>query len=338
VTGPRVDSPGTDDAPLRTTGADAQLATAARVGVSALLLVVIGRFLDLGDVLEKLRDLSVGWVLLGLGISTLQVALLAWRWSFTAERLGIRLSLSQAWREYYVSLFLNQVLPGGVGGDVARAWRHARTSAPAGPSVRAVILERASGQIVMTLVACVSLIVLFVPSMGSATSWGSFGLIGVIALVGFGTVIASHRSLRSLAMSESTPDDPGGRSLPSRVGADVYRSVLSRDALPFQMISAAILVASFIAVYLVAARAIGVDTDVLRLLPLIAPVLMTMLIPVSIAGWGVREGAAAALWGMVGLTPEDGVAISVAYGLLILVSSAPGAFVLLLHRGRSETQ
>jgi hypothetical protein len=113
--------------------------------------------------------------------------------------------------------------------------------------------------------------------------------------------------------------------------------VLSRDALPFQLISAALLVASFIAVYLVAARAIGVDTDVLRLLPLIAPVLMTMLIPVSIAGWGVREGAAAALWGMVGLTPEDGVAISVAYGLLIFVASAPGALVLLVQRGRSET-
>jgi uncharacterized membrane protein YbhN (UPF0104 family) len=322
--------------PLRRARAVTYLATAARVGVSALLLLLISRFLDVGDVLGKLRDLSVWWVLLGLGISTLQVVLLAWRWSFTAERVGVRLSLSQAWREYYVSLFLNQVLPGGVGGDVARAWRHARTSVPAGPSVRAVILERASGQLVMTLVACVSMIVLFLPSTGSATSWGSSGLIAVIALVGPATVIISHRSLRRLALSESAPNGPGSTSLHSRVGADVYRAVLSRDALPFQLVSAALLVGSYIAVYLVAARAIGVNTEVLQLLPLIAPVLMTMLIPVSIAGWGVREGAAAALWGMAGLTPEDGVAISVAYGLLILIASAPGAFVLLSHRGRSE--
>ena len=69
-------------------------------------------------------------------------------------------------------------------------------------------------------------------------------------------------------------------------------------------------------------------TDGLRLVPLVAPVLMAMLIPITVAGWGVREGAAAALWGLVGLTPEDGVAISVAYGLLVLVSSAPGVPIL----------
>ncbi len=95
---------------------------------------------------------------------------------------------------------------------------------------------------------------------------------------------------------------------------------------------------SYIALYLVAARAVGVDTPLPRLLPLVAPVLMTMLIPITIAGWGVREGAAAALWGLVGLTPEDGVSISVAYGLLVLVSSAPGVpiltRVLLEGRGR----
>ena len=64
------------------------------------------------------------------------------------------------------------------------------------------------------------------------------------------------------------------------------------------------------------------------LLPLVAPVLVTMLLPVTVAGWGLREGAAAALWHAVGLTAADGVAISVAYGLLVLVSSLPGLLFL----------
>jgi hypothetical protein len=62
--------------------------------------------------------------------------------------------------------------------------------------------------------------------------------------------------------------------------------------------------------------------------PLVAPVLMTMLILVTVAGWGIREAAAAALWGLAGLTPADGAAISVTYGLLVLVSRAPGLVVL----------
>ena len=51
---------------------------------------------------------------------------------------------------FILPILLNQVLPGGVTGDVSRAWRHARTDAPAGPAVRAVVLERLSGQVVMT--------------------------------------------------------------------------------------------------------------------------------------------------------------------------------------------
>ena len=64
-------------------------------------------------------------------------------------------------------------------------------------------------------------------------------------------------------------------------------------------------------------------------MPLVAPVLMSMLVPVTVAGWGLREGVAAMLWGAVGLTAADGVLVSIAYGLLVLAGSLPGAFCLL---------
>ena len=69
------------------------------------------------------------------------------------------------------------------------------------------------------------------------------------------------------------------------------------------------------------------------LLPLAAPVLMTMLVPVTVAGWGIREAAAAALWGFVGLTPEDGATISVTYGAIALTSALPGVLALTLPSG-----
>ena len=70
------------------------------------------------------------------------------------------------------------------------------------------------------------------------------------------------------------------------------------------------------------------------LLPLVAPVLVTMLFPVTIAGWGIREGAAAMLWGAVGFTVVDGVAISVGYGFLALFSSLPGGVILAIQMWR----
>jgi hypothetical protein len=129
----------------------------------------------------------------------------------------------------------------------------------------------------------------------------------------------------------------GGADNPlGRLAEDARRSVTAPDIVVFQTTTAVLVVASYIATYLIAAVALGETTPLTTLAPLVAPVLMTMLLPVSIAGWGVRETAAAALWGAVGLTPEDGVAISVAYGAVVLASSLPGALVLIAPRARSR--
>jgi hypothetical protein len=57
-------------------------------------------------------------------------------------------------------------------------------------------------------------------------------------------------------------------------------------------------------------------------------VLLAMALPLSMAGWGLREGAAALLWAAAGLDVAQGVAISISYGLVVLLSTLPGAWVL----------
>ena len=75
----------------------------------------------------------------------------------------------------------------------------------------------------------------------------------------------------------------------------------------------------------------------MRLLPLALLVLLAMTIPLSIGGWGPREGAAAWLFTMAGLSAAQGVSTSVVYGVLSLVASLPGAVVLLVAWLRRPT-
>ncbi len=306
-----------------------------RLAVSAGLLAGLFRLLD-GDVLvRRLRDLDPVWVMIGLGLSLPQMALLALRWRITAARLGLALPFGAALREYYLATFLNQLLPGGVMGDITRAWRHGRAapvaaSAPVsgvipdassgtiprtvlGPAARAVILERASGQVVMGVVAVLALASL--PLAGAVRGWTALAV--VAAALALGTRLLRQR-----------------RDAPS-VWHDAHRALLARDVIGIQLGTSALVVASYLAIYVAAARAVGLPTPLVTLVPLIPPVLLSMLIPVTIAGWGVREASAAGLWSAVGLTAEDGVAASAAYGLLVLASTLPGALVLLsAGRGR----
>ena len=74
----------------------------------------------------------------------------AWRWKTVADGLGVRLSLADAVAAYYRCLFLNLTLPGGVAGDVHRGVRHGR-GGDVGHALRAVVWERAAGQVVQVL-------------------------------------------------------------------------------------------------------------------------------------------------------------------------------------------
>ncbi len=293
-----------------------------RLCVSLGLLVALARWLEVGRIASRLAQMQPTWIGFSLALSVVQVAASAWRWRFTAGQLGVELPLSIAVREYYLAMFLNQVVPGGVVGDVSRAWRHVRAQSAlrsaSGPVVRAVILERVSGQVVMVIVGMISVMLLPV-CLGVTWWWGGLAL----GAVGSGFWFWVY--------------DVSDTSLLGRFWRDARLALFAGWAFPLQLASSTLVVATYLITYVMAARAIGIETSLSVLVPLVAPVLLTMLLPVTIAGWGVREGAAAVMWNVTGLTAVDGVAISVAYGILVLLSTLPGGLVLALGFIRRES-
>ena len=113
------------------------------------------------------------------------------------------------------------------------------------------------------------------------------------------------------------------------VVADVRNGLLRRSALPAVLLTSAGVFIGHAATFLVAARAAGVDAPVSRLLPLTLIAVLAMVLP-SIAGWGPREGVAAWVFSAAGLSAERGAATAVAYGVMVLAASLPGAIVLVL--------
>src|SRR5262245_41045521 len=118
------------------------------VGILAALAVRLGT----GAVLDGLRSIGPGAVFAALGIGLLTTVFSAWRWCLVVRGLGMRLPLATAVADCYRAGFLNLVLPAGVLGDVHRAVSHGRQSGDVGRGVRAVVLERSAGQVVLLVV------------------------------------------------------------------------------------------------------------------------------------------------------------------------------------------
>ncbi|MDX1802414.1 MAG: lysylphosphatidylglycerol synthase transmembrane domain-containing protein [Marinobacter sp.] len=300
--------------------------------VSLGLIALIAAWVDWQQVVAQLGQVSPVAVVAALCVTVLQVVASAWRWQYTAGRLGLLLPIRAAVREYYLATFLNQVLPGGILGDVGRAWRHGRASQATIASANAVLIERLSGQIMLTLIT-LALMILFWP-FGSATAsvprqngtvepWVWLVVCAAMILVLWAGVRLRHTLRHAL------------RRYLGQLRDDLRDTLLSWPAWAVQGLSSALVVGSYLLVFLLLATGLDMVAagDVrgvswMTLLPLMAGLLAAMAWPVTVAGWGVREGAAALLWSAAGLPPEQGVALSVAYGLLVLASSLPGAVLL----------
>jgi len=280
---------------------------------AATLAAVIWR-LGAGPFLDGVRVVDGRALLVASAIGLLTTLCCAWRWMIVARGLGVQLSLPAAVAAYYRSVFLNLVLPGGVAGDVHRGVSHGRDVHDVGRALRAVAWERAAGQFVQALLTIVVLLVLQSP----VRSFMPLVLV-TLAATAIGVVLVDR--VRA----------GGGRSRWARVrnavAADLRAGLLHRKALPAVALASAVVVLGHAVTFLVAARIAGVTAPPSRMLPLALLAMLAMVLP-SVAGWGPREGATAWVFAAAGLGADRGAATAVAYGVMVLAASLPGALVL----------
>jgi glycosyltransferase 2 family protein len=276
-----------------------------------------------GPVIDGLQALGPAPLALGALIAVPTTLASAWRWHLVARGLGAGIGIGSAVTFYYRAQLLNASLPGGVLGDVHRGLRHGRDIGDRGRGMRAVLWERLAGQLVQGVVAVAVLLVLPSPVERS-----------VPATVILAAAVAA--ALLVVRLGRSSATSPLGRTLRT-VRDDVRRGLLARRTWPGVVLASVAALTGYLATYFVAARAVGVETSPLTLLPLGLLVLVAAALPLNIAGWGPREGMAAWSFGAAGLGADQGVATAVAYGVIVTVASAPGVLVMLLGAGRRRS-
>jgi len=285
----------------------------AKLLVGAGIVVALMWKLGTGGFVDGLRVISVGEVAAALVIGLATTVLCAWRWCLVARRLGLTLPLGRAVADYYRAMFLNSVLPAGVLGDVQRAVRHGKEEGNLGAGVRAVVLERMAGQALIVVAGIVVLLASPARDVGLA-------VLGGVLVVVAGYLIA-RRSV-------------GAESRWRRTIDDVRNGLLARDAWPGVALLSALALAGHMALFLIAMKAAGATQSPEQLLPIVVVALLAMGLPVNIGGWGPREGVTALMFAAAGLGAAQGLTAAVAYGLLGLVASLPGALMLVRRRER----
>jgi uncharacterized membrane protein YbhN (UPF0104 family) len=290
----------------------------ARIGAGVIVVAAIVATLGTGPFIHGVTSVSLFSVAVALALTGVATVSAVWRWRAVASGLGLELSWRGAIAAYYRSQFLNTVLPGGVVGDVHRAYRHGRRSGSVALAARAVATERIAGQVVQFVLVALVLSLLGLNSPLHALAWvvGGVVLLLVIAIGIVATVVRGRRLLL--------------REL------DLLGQLFGNPRRAVQIVASSILVvASHATVFIVACLATGVHAPLSELVALALIALTAAALPINVGGWGPREGAAASAFAAVGAGAGAGVAASTTFGVLATIALLPGAVVLVAARVRA---
>lgn len=291
---------------------------------SVLLLALVVRSLDLARLQELLQAVDLRFVALAALIVVSVPAINLPRWQALLEWLGHSLPKGALTRALYIGAFFNQVLPSSVGGDAWRIWFCMRSGVSLGVATSTILVERLAGLAVIFLLFIVVFPELLDRVGGDPVHWvlwamlaGCFGVSALIALLRAG---AAER-LRSFGLLRPLADF--GRTLA------VVTSTWRRSALLF-FTALAGQVVGITALYFVS-RGLGTSLTLIDCAVVFSPTVIAALVPITLGGWGLREGALVVLLRFYGVSGEAALLLSLLFSLSLLIGTLPGLAVWLVN-------
>jgi hypothetical protein len=290
-----------------------------KAGISVLLIYLSLHKVNLGGIGQRFRELDLRWMIFVFFILCAQLVLVASRWREIVVTCGAKLRPVTALVYTFIGQFFSQVLPSTVGGDAARIWLLARGEAGWPTAAYSVLIDRLVGVSILALMV-VGCLPWTLNIIADPTARAVLALIGFGALTG--TLIFLGLGVGRLQIMERWWLT-GHLAAASRAARQLCRSVTgARVAASSFVIHLMTVMAAW-----GAAMAAHAAIDFVYLLFLVLPVMLVATVPVSLAGWGVRESAMVLAFSYAGLAESDGLIVSILFGLATLAVGAVGGIV-----------
>ncbi len=301
-----------------------KIAVLLKVIVSLGLITFLINQVDFKAIVNILKNVDITMIIYAMILLTIQVFIATTRWQFVLKCQKIMLDYKNTLQILWSGLFFNQAMPSSVGGDVIRGYYLKKQGMTLGRATLGVLMDRLFGMVGLVLLVVASLPLLFELINDSIARSGvlfiALGISLALLFIFFTDKLPGNFShLRVIRGFYSLSQD-GRHCIAERYNGPIIL-----------VISILIHLISVIAVMIMAAG-LGINVEWSGFLLIIPLVTLMMVVPISIAGWGVREGVMVVGFGYLGVAPEAALALSILYGLLMLVVALPGGVVWALKR------
>jgi len=299
-----------------------------------LIVAALLSRLDLATTLDVLGRYRWSLLLLALALFALSCPIAALRWKLFASEAPLRKLLELT----LVGQFYSIVLPGQIAGEVVKAYRLGRGAADAERLAASVFVDRVIGVIALLLVACAG-IALSPHHLPEALS---VAILAVMTMLFFGLFALRIPVLHAFALGSAhwLSGTRLRRFAPALERAIEAWRQFSRK--PSRLVFSLILGIAFqllaIGIYAVLGTNIGIQLTPYDWAWVVAIASVAVLLPLSIAGLGLREGALVGCLAWLGVSGERAIALSLGVFAIMLSGAAAGGLLELIRIVRAATR
>jgi uncharacterized membrane protein YbhN (UPF0104 family) len=305
-----------------------------KVVLTAGILTLFVRQVDIRSTAHTLSAISAYAILAAIIAVIAQSLAAAGRFVMVVARFGPRFALGDSYRLTLESMFFSQTFISFLGGDALRIWRIRRLGLALPKATSAVALDRLIGTLVNHAFLLATL-----PWFLSSEVDSSIKIILVLLAVAGVTAFAI---LLLLGSKRGRVGILG--MLPVRIRASVVtgfiveistvgHDLLATRRVPWVFVLSALISAINMVSFALILSGMGVVLPLAVGCALLVPAIMEIaMLPISLAGWGVREGAAVVAFGALGLPADQALGASIAFGLIVAAVSMLGGILWLVDR------
>ncbi|WP_437997334.1 lysylphosphatidylglycerol synthase transmembrane domain-containing protein [Sorangium sp. So ce185] len=278
-----------------------------------LLAVVILRIDDRDAVLGALASASAGPLVLAAALNLLNIHLKVVRWDALLRARGIRYPLGRAWASFLTSLYVGIPTPGRIGDLLRIRYLRHDLGVPYAEGLASVVMDRLCDLYVLAAFVAVG-VARYSAVIAGRLAWVTWGGIALTVLAPLVLLIPGLAERLMLAVSRKIPSDSAEAAEPGATSRFLValRAQVGRGLLFTLPVTVATFVVNFLQGYLIA-RALGLSLSLFDVTCLLAIANLLGLLPISIAGVGVREFFFSLVFPALGFSAEQGVS----FGLLV---------------------
>ena len=284
--------------------------------ISLSLLGYLFSKVDFQEVQDTLGRASYAYLFAAALVLLLQVVAGAVRWSMVIKTISSPVRLRVALHVLFIGSFFNQTLPSSIGGDAMRIWHIRHHGYPLRTAINSVLLDRLIALLALALFMLISYPFLnqFVanPLLRMAVAVVALALIAGFAMLYYFRKIP--RRFYGWRITEEI----------RHISAEAHKVTrIPRRAIGIVALSMVIHAMTGLAIYEVA-RGLGLSIGLLECVVLTPPISLITVLPISMAGWGVREAGMVTALAFAGVAAHDALIVSILLGLLLVLISIPG--------------